>query len=317
MSEITDQDKLDAANKNFHLKHQEIFENDDATPGIAEAIAETVTTDSEEGEVDFLGAMPVVREWVGKRERQSQRAYNHTYALKTYEATFGLKRKKLRYDRIGAIGRRIKAFFQRNKYWKEKILFDKLVTNPTGYDGVAMFSASHPHGPAGATQSNTGSAALSVNALNAASIVGASLRDERSENLGVSYDLLVVGPKNAKLGREITGSTRLMTFAADGTTDGTASQIGGVAMPNFFVGGSMNLLVWPRLVGTYDDYWYCFDTVIGAPAMILYEGRAVEPLQRTDMEDPKRWELDEFEWALESDHCAVAGAWQSAYASIL
>lgn len=314
--ELTDQDILDAANKTFEVKFQEIFENDNETPGIADQIAETVPTMSEEGEVDFLGAMPTLRKWVGKRARQSQRAYNHTYKLETYESTFALKRKKVRYDRIGAIGRRIDAFMRRNRYWKEKILFDELVTNPTCYDGVALYSAAHPHGPDGANQSNTTSSALGVSTLDAALVAGASLRDERGESLGISYDLMVVGPAQGKKARELTGSTRLMTFAADGSVDGTASQIGGVAIPNFWIGGSLNVLVWPRLVGSYVNYWLLFDTTIGAPAMLLYEGRAVEPLERTEMTDERRWENDEYEWALESDHAAVAGAWQSTYGGL-
>ena len=316
MSEITNQDKRDAANRTFELKFQEIFENDDATPGIADRIAETVPTTSETGEVDFLGAMPVLRKWVGKRLRQAQRAYNHTFALEPYEATWGLKRTKVRYDNIGAIARRISRFFARNRYWKEKILFDELKTNPTGYDGVALYSTAHPHGPSG-NQSNTTTAAFGVSTLDLAMQGGASLRDERGESLGISYDLLVVGPKLGKRAREITGSDRLMTFAADGTVDGTSSQVGGANVPNFFIGGMMDLLIWPRLVGDYDDHWHLFDTTSDAKSMLLYEGRDVEGFSKTEMTDDNRWERDEHEWALESDHDPIAGAWQTTYAGIL
>lgn len=322
-SSITNQDYLDAANKTFETKHQEVFEHDAATPGVLEAIAETVPTGSEEGEVDFLGAMPVVRKWAGKKKFQSQRAYKHTYALETYEASFSLPRKKVVYDSGGRVGRRISAFMRRNRYWKQKIVFDELVTNPTGYDGVSLYSTSHPHGPGGNTQSNTTTSALDVGTLTTALVAGASLRDENSEPLGVSYNLMVVGPNLEKTAVDITGATRLTPIDATGDIDPGASAVAAAEMPNIYIGGKIGMLiVWPRLVGSYHNHWYLFDTTLGAPAMLLYEGDAngpsgIRPVAKTQYEDDLRFYDDEMAWSLESDHDAVAGAWQATYGGIV
>lgn len=314
---IIDQDVIDAAGATFEIKFQEIFEHDNETPSITDRIAEIVPTESVSNEVDVLGAMPVLRKWVGAKQEQTQRAYNQTATLETYEATFGLDRKRVAYDKLGIVGRRIEQFMRRNKYWKEKILFDFLVTNPTGYDDVAMFSASHPHGPNGATQSNTVAAALAVGTLDAAITAQSSLQDEKGESLGLVSDLLVVGPKNRKVALELTGSHRLQNVTAAGALDATASAVAAASIPSIYSGGVIDVLVWPRLVGTYDDYWYVFASGEEAKALLLYEGRDVEGIPQTDMNGEHRFINDRLRWSLESDHAPAAGAWQTAYAGIL
>lgn len=321
MSSIIDQDIIDVASTTFEVRFQEIFENDDATPGIAERISERVPTDSEINEVDVLGAIPVLRQWQGAKQFQTQRAYSQSVTLRTYEASFSLPRKKVRYDRTGLIGRRVSRFMSRNQYWAESILFTELVTasgaGPTGYDGVSLINAAHPDGPGATTQSNTNTTALAISSLDSAIITMQSLRDENSENLGVSPDLLVVGPKLRKDAMEFTGSTRLQLVDAAGITDPTAAGVASSAVPNLFVGGMLDVLVWPRLVGTQDDYWYLFDTTLGAPAMLLYEGRAVESIEQTDMAGEFRFINDKLRWSLESDHVPAAGAWQTVHGGIL
>jgi phage major head subunit gpT-like protein len=313
---IIDQDIIDAASATFEIKFQEVFEHDDETPSVADAIGEIVPTESEENEVDLLGAMPVMKKWIGPKEMQVQRAYSQRVFLEKYEATFELPRMKVSYDKLGLIGRRIDRFMSRNRYWKEKILFDFLVTNPTGYDGVAFFSTAHPHGPGG-NQSNTTTAALAVGTLDTAIQTMQSLRDENGENLGISPTILVTGPKLRKTAIELTGSDRIASVNAAGALDPGSAAVAAATFPNYFVGGFLDYFMWPRLVGTQDDWWMLFATTADAKAFLLYEGRAVEGIPQTDMNGEHRFINDMLRWSLESDHVPAAGAWQVAYGGIV
>lgn len=315
-SHITGQDVLDAANATAEVRFQELFETD-LDSGIFSRMGEEVPTDAKSGEVDFLGAMPVLQKWVGPKKPQTTRAYEHTYSLEQYEATIEEKKFNFRYDRLGLISRRIARFQDRQMYWREKLVFDELVTNPTGYDDVSLFSASHPHGPSGATQSNTTTSALSVSTLNTAMVAGAELQDEAGEPLGISYDLMVVGPKLAKPARQLTGSERLVGISNAGALDATSNVVGGARMPNHLTGGMMDVLVWPRLTGTYDDYWYLFDTSKGVPAMLLFVGRSLEWIPQTNPDGEAAFVNGIMRWGVEADADPIAGAWQVAYAGIL
>lgn len=317
MSSIIDQDLIDAANATYQEKFQAVFEHEDVSPGLVDRICEVVPTESETNKVDLFGAMPIVRKWVGPKQEQVQRAYQQSVDLEKYEATFSLPRTKVRYDKLGLVGRRISAFMNKNRYWKEKILFDLLVTNPTGYDAVSMFSASHPHGPSAANQSNTTASAMSVSTLDAAIQAMTSLRDENGENLGLVPDLLVVGPKLRKNATEFTGSERLQSITAAGLTDQTSAAVAAGTIPNLYLGGMLEVLVWPRLVGTYDDYWYLFCTTSEAKSMLLFEGRDVEPVVQTQLEGEHRFTTDNLRWSLESDHAPAAGAWQTVYGGLV
>jgi phage major head subunit gpT-like protein len=313
---IIDQDLIDVASTTFEVKFQEIFEHEDTTESVAGALSEDVTTESEINEVDLLGTMPVMRKWIGAKQEQVTRAYSQSVTLEKYESTLALDRMKVRYDKTGLIGRRIERFLQRNKYWREKMIFDLLVTNPTAYDGVSFFSASHPHGPSGATQSNTTTSALSVSTLDTALVTMSSFRDENGESLGISGNLLVVGPKLRKLATELTGSTRLAGINASNVIDGATAVAAGV-MPNLYFGGTLSVLVWPRYVGTYDDYWTVIDTAAPAKPMILYIGRQVEAIEQVDMNGEFRFINDKLRWSLEADAVPAPGAWQTAYGGLV
>jgi phage major head subunit gpT-like protein len=313
---ITDQDILDAANDVARAGFESLFETDPAS-GLFERIAEEQGADSETGSVNFLGAMPVLKKWVGKKKATPTRAYSHSFALEPYEATIEIPRMKVRYDRLGLIQRRIAAFQRRQRYWREKLIIDELLGNPTGYDGVSLFSASHPHGPSGATQSNTTTSALSVSTLKAAIQAGQELRDAEGETMGVDYDLLVCGPKLRQTAMDLTGSTRVQAVSNAGALDATSNVVAATQGPNTLTGGMMDVHIDPRFVGTYDDYWMLFDTTLGVPSMLLYVGRDLEWIPKTDMDSEGRFVNDLMAWSVEADADPIAGAWQSCYAGIL
>lgn len=319
---VTDRSIIDIASTTFREIAGEIF-GGTTPPGAWQAFATMLPTDSKVVEHDVLEAMPVARKWVGAKQYKDVRAASTTLTIAPYEASFKIKRLDLLADRTGITGRRMREWLSDTAYLYDDQCHQVLFANPTGYDGVALFNASHPRGPAGGTQSNTTTSALSHSTFETAMQTGASLRDEEGRPLMISYDTLIVGPKLAALAREITGSNeRVIAVADDGLEAGT--RVAAATGPNargrqVFSGGSVDVIVDPRmpLGGTYDDYWYLLDTTRGPKPIAGYEFRSPEAITADQMTSEGRFENDEFRYSIEFDIVFGAGVWQVAYAGIL
>jgi phage major head subunit gpT-like protein len=319
---VTDRSIIENASTTFRELAAEIF-GAGRPPGVYQAFTNVFPTDSKIVEHDVLEAMPVAREWVGAKQYNDVQAAAHTLTLKSFEASFRIKRLDLQTDRTGIVGRRIASFLSDTAYMYDAEAHSVLFSNPTGYDGVPLFSSAHPRGPGGGNQSNTTTSALSLATFESAMQTGASLRDVNGQPLMISYDTLIVGPKLAAVAREITGSTeRVAAVNSSGEESGT--RIAATSLPNFrgvqvFSGGSVNVVVDPRmpLGSVQDDYWYLVDTSRGASPIVGYEFRAPEAVTLDSMDSPARFDLDEFRYSVEFDIVFGAGVWQVAYAGIL
>lgn len=319
---ILNQDTLDVASTTFRAVADELFER--GVPGLYPAFTDVIPTGSKVNEIDILETMPVIRQWLGSKEYQSIRASKASATVVPWEKSFEIPRLDLAADKTGLIGRRIRAFMtQDGGQIYDKICTDFLVLNTgVGYDGVVLFSSAHPRGPSG-NQSNTTTSAFSFAQHDAIMQAGASLVDQNSEPFGIAYDTLMVGPKLMKLAMEVTQSSdRIEAVDNAGNDSGTRVAAAGVtnvygAGSMLFGGGVMDLIINPRLVGTYDDYYYYLDTRRGPKPVLLYEFRKPEAIDQMTMESEVRFTLDKFRMSVECDVIPAAGAWQTAYAGIL
>lgn len=319
---VTDRSIIDNASTTFKELSGNVF-GSKTPPGVYKDFATVMPTDSKIVEHDVLEAMPVAREWVGPKQYGDAQAASTTLTIKSYEASFKIKRLDLLTDRTGIVGRRMATWLGDTAYIYDDIAHTVLFANPTGYDGVALFATTHPRGPSGNNQSNTTTSALSFSTFDTAMQTGASLRDANGRPLMISYNKLIVGPKLAATAREITGSNeRIVAVANDGLEAGT--RVAAAALPNqkgiqIYTGGSLDVVVDPRmpLGGTQDDYWYLIDTTRGASPIVGYEFRSPEAVSQDRMEDPGRFDSDEFKFSIECDVSFGAGVWQVAYAGIL
>ena len=317
-SSITNQEILDVASKTFRDAGQEIFER--GRPGFFELFTEVIPTDSEQNEIDLLDAAPVVREWKGPKMFRAMRAHKHIISLTPKEVSFRLNFLKVRYDRTGLIGRRVNWFMSARGpggQFYDKLATDKLIENPVGYDGVPIFDASHPFGPNGGVQSNITTSALSFANHNAIRVAGQSRQFENGEPMHTEFDVLMVGPANEQLGKEITQSTERILPVDESGSEATSSVVAAASVPNVFGGGDMMLVVNPRLVNAAANYCYYFDTNLGATPIVCYEGRAPEPQDKTEMDDQNRFLNNELWFSLEADQGYGAGFWQAAHAIIV
>lgn len=320
--QITNQAAIDAANTSFRAMFEKFGT---AEPGVWDRYTEVVQTDSEINTFDFITAFPQVEKWVGPKTYAMLRAYAWTGRLEPYAKNLELDFMKVRYDKMGMVGGAQKKFLTTTSIY-DKVVTDELISNagagPLGYDGVALFSTSHPHAPGGGVQSNTSTTVLSYAQHEAVLVAGSELTDETAEPLQVSYDAIMVGPFQARLAREITGSkTRVVPIDNTGKEASTgvvaAGQVDNYMANDIYTGGSIDVIVNPRLIGTRRKYYYYFDTKKGVKPILLLEGRKPEAIAQTAMESEVRFNKNKLRWSVEADLAPMGGLWQVAFAGIV
>jgi len=307
-------------------KFTEIFQG--PAPGAGMLFAEEYDSNSLTDNVSFLALMGTVREWLGDRVSNSFVAYAQSIVLRKWELTFGLPRTFVEYDTTGGVGRALSsAIAQVRANSDDKLIFDSLVSNsgagPVGFDLLNLLSTAHVIGSQSA-QSNKTTSALSFTTYDTAyqtvtGYVGAS-----GESLNAVPKTLVVGPKMLRTALEIANADSVpVTVSTAGAIEypGTA-QTGNVSPGSGIMNvykGQVDVVMWNRLTGAYDDYWYLLSEVGGGGAkpMLLKRNREWELIERTSLTDDARWTRDAYEWAIEADKAPAAGAWPAIYGGIL
>lgn len=265
-------------------------------------------------ELDFNAAFPVMEKLMGSRTYDVMRGYSFQIRYDTYTATFALKRPWVQYDRTGLIQQSIDASMQRTRSAYDRsvtALYDSASgAGPTGFDGVALFNATHPHGPAAATQSNLGAGtALSSANLAAAEYTGALWVDEKGETTSTTFDMVRTGPKLKRRVLELLSQDRIVTVSSAGVFDATSSVVAGATRTNTW-NGELKAIVDPR-VTTF--FWDLVDTKQSAKPMVLFDLMAPQPEARFDMNDPHVFDKDEFLYGAKGDWGVGAGHWHTCY----
>lgn len=282
-------------------------------------------TSSYTTEKDVLANTPVMRKWVGPRREQRLRAYIQRITLDPYEATLAVARMTLAYrDKQGQVADAIKQFMNNQVVAYDMAVHAAYVSasgaGPTGYDGVALFSASHPHAPSstgGSTQSNTSNLPLTAANLDTVIATMTSYRFENDQPMRITPTHLRVGPKLARTAEAILGTgSRLVAINTSGA-EATSSVVAAAAVENVFK-GVLQLIVDPNLIGSMDDWWEVLDLSKGdAKPMQMLIGRAPTPVHQDQLWCDRRYQLDEFLYGLEGDWGIGAGMWPTVFRNIL
>jgi phage major head subunit gpT-like protein len=301
---------MQTVNRAYTTTVDEIFSRD--LPGAHPAYTQIINSNGNRSwRTDFLGFSPTVREWLGSKEINQFRAYNHTITLTKYESTVQVDRMDVKYDNIGVVSAKLGAFARQSAGIYDKLAFAALVANGTGYDGVSLYNASHPHG--NSTNSNTGTSTLSHENLRATIEAGASWQNEYGEPIGVAFDTMMVGPAKEGLAKDILQITE-RTKAVDATgAEATNYNIGVASIGNIY-NGTMRLIVDPRMAdGTRDDYWYLFDSSKEVKPIIGLVGEPPHAVIQDDMTDESRFMFDYFVYSVEADLKFAPGFWFTTY----
>lgn len=290
----------------------------------SELFTQTFSDGSDYSEVVFASSLAGIREWSGDKEFSSLEAFNLAVRLKSYEASLSIPRLKVDYDKTGATEKALAAFAAKAAGFKDKIIFDSLTSNsglgPVGFDGTNLISTTHAMG--GQTSvSNKTTSALSFSTYDTAFQAMSVFKGADSEPLGITPTHLVCGPKLKKTALEIAGGAdRVVSvkntgaFFDEGTT--SASIVGAASRMNVFQ-GEITVVIWDRLTGTQDDYWYLMDLSKGDMPMLLKEERPLELISQTEMDHDGRFNTDDYRWSIEGDLAPAAGAYPLIYGGIL
>jgi len=149
---------------------------------------------------DWIGDLPLVREWIGERQLKTLVARHFNLSAKEYENSITIKRTDIEDDTNGSLNLKISMMGRQHAKKKDALVFDFLTSGAwslAGYDGVSLINASHPN-EIGGTQTNTAAATALVEAsFNAGRKIMSEFTDDYGDPIGCKADLLVYGPDNA------------------------------------------------------------------------------------------------------------------------
>jgi len=281
---------------------------------------------NEELEQQFITNQPTVREWLGARVEQYVRHYSQRTKLRKWEVTYPVKRTQLQY------GGQLQLVAKNLRSWLGGVAmgtYDRIAVQsaldlgyltsaaaavgPIGFDGVALCSTAHPHGPAGANQSNL--SATTPLAWGAFDTLRQAMREKRLENgepAGIKATHMRVGPANERKAKEIAQAKDRLVF-----TDATGAAVTPPTMAvqnvtpfqNVWV-GEVTVIVDDRLTGNTAYNWDLMDlSHPGMRPLIMVEGRPLEPHHQDQMSDERRYNHDEFLYGMEGEWVFDAGHW--------
>ena len=224
--------------------------------------------------LDFLGTIPALREWEGKRTAAQPTEFNFTIKNRKFETGAKLPLDWINNDKTGNVALAATQIAQRYAQWPGKMVADLLNNGTTGsgyylaYDNQAFFSASHVFGQTSYSNIVTYAIGAGPSLVTAYEMAKATVK-------AIQQILGFLDDRGEPLNEDITDLTLAVPIVAGSQMAGVAFQAinlpkldtgsGSVDNPLFGykVGGfNLNLVVSPRLTGT-------------APALINTSGNAM------------------------------------------
>ncbi len=262
----------------------------------------------------MVGNTPLLQVWSGARVHKEPRAYTASISYDKYEATLDLKREDVQYDQSGVVASALAQHARAVIDFRDRVASTAYASNsgvgPTGIDGVALFSASHPYGnAAGSLQSNI-SAATNLSHANvlAAETAGHLLTEENGRNMQINFNTIHGGPRLRRRMQELFGADRVVVINQAGTADAGqvgANDVNAAATRTNVLNGDYTIVVDNQSTGYH---WTLQDSTRYKP-LIMFMVRAPEVINRIDMSDPYRFENDRFLFGIEADVGVGAGYW--------
>jgi len=302
MGNLVNQAQIDASQISFSARFNEVFAAvEDPVRQLAMELPSTAATE----QYNWLGVVPGLTEWLDDRKLSTLKAEGFTIVNRDWSNGIRVHRNDIRDDRLGLVRPRIDDLARKAALHYGQLLGDYLVDAfagalALGYDGKALCVTDHPNGSL-ADISNKATAALADASYDAGRAAMQGFIDENGDNLGIVPTHLVVGPSNER--------TALQTTQAGVISDGS-----GAGITNVFA-GTARVIVSPKLVGAYANYWFLCDLSQAFKPLIL---QIREPVTFSAMDDPNslpRFMRKELLYGAEGAHAVGPGLWQCIYGS--
>jgi phage major head subunit gpT-like protein len=292
---ILNTDAVADARTTFEALAKSALQNNKAN-GAWSRVARRVSADGIAHQTIIAGATPAWSEWVGEKDFGGFRKYARTTPLKTYHKSIELKRADVVYDKDGSTAAALNTLVRDFDDLYDKLVFDKLSANPTGVDGAALLSATHPFGSS-TTWDNLTSTALSFSEFDAMYEDMINLKNEFGDPLNLRPRVLVVACDIQREAREIVGAMdRPVSVSTAGAMNGAAGATG---ITNIYKGDNFELIITPRFTS---GQWVMIDPDF--PPIKLAVWREPEPIIVDDMTADQRVRKDVFLYGAEADIAA-------------
>lgn len=297
---LINQAKVDGSQVNF----VSMFNRDlQAVEDPMRAIAMETSSSGSSEDLNWLGTVPGLTEWIDQRRISQLRAENITIVNKDFASGFEVNRNDILDDKLGNITPKIAQLSQKAGLHYGQLIVEAMVAGfsaasvfGTAYDGAAFFSAAHQDGGEDPIQSNTaGGAALGSVAYFAARAAMWSLTDNAGDPLGIVPDTLVIGPSLEEVGRELTQAP-LKSGGESNVAANTAS-----------------LMISPRLIGPSASHWFLISLRDIVRPMILQIREAIFADFLSDGE--LEFRTKKLEFGAQGRHAVAYGLWQYAHGS--
>lgn len=134
---------IDALRVGFSTRYQNAF---DAVQSQRDKVSEEIPSTGSENIYGWLGDLPGVREWAGRRVIHGLAEKEYRIKNVPYELTISVPRDKIEDDELGTFAPRFKAMGTSMAQHPEKLVWNALKNGFTAecYDGQSFFDTDHP-----------------------------------------------------------------------------------------------------------------------------------------------------------------------------
>ena len=246
----------------------------------------------------LLDNAPAMREFIDERRSTGLNSKAISIEDKVFESTIAIDRKALEDDQLDLIRLRIRDLANRVVHHRHELVVNTLTsgTSIVGYDGATLLATDHKE--AGADVSNVSADSLDSAGLKSACSAMIARRDNEGVPLGISPNVLLVGPQNMWTAIELVESK------------GTTVSSGQINVFNTM----LKVIVSPFIT---DDAWFLLDTSRPMRGVILQQ-RSDVPVEFAALESSKGSDSaffnDRFYYGVRARYNAGPGMWQTVYA---
>lgn len=266
----------------------------------------------------FLGDVPGFQLWDGDRVMGSLMAHKFRVENLDWASGIVIHKNEILDDRLGFIAPRIadlaaKAARHKGDHMVKRLIqgfsgtaFDtKEYGDGTAFDGSLFFATNHSL-EGGPSQSNKLTVALSAANLESAEILLAGFTTwDGKDPLDMRGTHLIVGPKLEKTARELVGSAQV------------ANAGGTATISNPYFQGRYQVVVSPRLTGTYDDYWFLADLSKATKPLIFQNREPITTAAQTDWASPQVFSKGILQYGAQARYGFGLWDWRTVVGSIL
>lgn len=231
-----------------------------------------------------------VREWVGDRVLNALQLGSYQIFNKPYELTFGIDRDDLEDDSTGMLTMSTQSVAEKFARHPDRMIAQIISDNPTGLDGVALFSATHPRNPVKPVTGENFANLFTAKPLNAANL--AAVRAAMMTIPGPDGDILAIDPRVIIVPPELEVTARQIAFSA------FVPSAAGTATQSNVMQGMYEVLVIPQLSAQSNGAttWYLADLSAADKPFIMQPRRPLSLVTMFNPADPEVFKRKEYIW---------------------